>query len=144
MVRLIEEYIPPIKEDGYNSAKGIKTSSSSGIGYITGAGAAVTQATSRTTGVTINAICGTITTNNNSLAAEASAAFVVTNNTVAIGDVVVVSQQSGAVGVMTTVEVIATAAGSFTLSVMNGNAAAGVAETGTILINFVVIKAVSA
>lgn len=107
-------------------------------------GGAVTQATNRTTGVTLNKVCGTITTNNASLAAELAAAFVVTNSKVAIGDVVLVSQQSGAVGVMTTVEVIATAAGSFTLAVMNGNAAAGVAETGAILINFIVVKAISA
>lgn len=113
------------------------------IGYFRG-GSSVTQATNRTTGVTVNALAGTITTNNASLAAEAAASFVVTNNQVEIGDVVVVSQRSGAVGVMTTVEVIATAAGSFTLAVMNGNVAAGTAETGAIIINFVVIKAVSA
>jgi hypothetical protein len=82
--------------------------------------------------------------NHASLAAETAASFTVTNSTVAIGDVVLLTQQSGAVGVMTVVEVIATAAGSFTLAVMNGNAAAGVAETGAILINFIVIKAVSA
>lgn len=115
-----------------------------GIGYATGAGASVTQATNRITGVTINAISGLITTNNTSLAVEVSASFVVTNSAVAIGDVVVVSQRSGAVGVMTDVVVIAVAAGSFTLAVMNGNAAAGVPETGAILINFAVIKAVSA
>ncbi len=114
------------------------------IGYATGAGGAVTQATNRTTGVTLNTITGTITTNNTSLAAEAAAAFVVTNSKVAIGDTVVVSQQSGAVGAMTAVVVVAVAAGSFTLSVMNNNAAAGTAETGAILINFAVIKAVSA
>jgi hypothetical protein len=115
-----------------------------GIGYGSGKGGAVTQLTNRTTGVTLNAICGTITTNNTSLGAELAASFVVTNNKVAIGDVVLLSQQSGAIGVMTTVEVIATAAGSFTIAVMNGNAAAGVAETGAILINFVVIKATNA
>ena len=62
----------------------------------------------------------------------------------AIGDVVLVAQQSGAVGVMTDVVVVAVAAGSFDISVMNGNAAAGTAETGAILINFIVVKAVSA
>lgn len=136
MARLIENFLPPLLEDGLLTAKP--------FGYGATAGAAVTQATNRTTGVTINAVCGTITTNNASLAAEAAASFVVTNNKVAIGDVVLVSQQSGAVGVLTTVEVIATAAGSFTIAVMNGNPAAGTAETGAILINFIVIKAVSA
>lgn len=110
------------------------------IKFITGASSAVTQATNRTTGVTLNALAGSITTNNTSLAAEAAAAFVVTNNKVSVGDVVLVSQRSGAVGVMTTVEVIAVANGSFTLSVMNGNVAVGTAETGAIIINFAVIK----
>lgn len=133
-------------EDYFNSvfgAAGVRFKKP--IGYAAGAGigGAVTQATNRTTGVTINTVTGTITTNNASLGAELSAAFVVTNSQVAIGDVVLVAQQSGAVGVMTTVEVIAVAAGSFTISVMNGNAAAGVAETGAILINFVVLKGAS-
>lgn len=101
----------------------------------------VTQITSRTTGVTVTTKAGTITTATNSLAAEAAAAFVVTCPGVAVGDVVVVSQQSGAVGAMTTVEVVAVAAGSFTLSVMNNNVAAGTAETGAILINYAVIQA---
>ena len=90
--------------------------------------------------IALNKNAGTITTINTSLAAETAAAFVVTNNKVSLGDIVLISQQSGAVGVMTTVEVVATANGSFTLSVMNGNAAAGVAETGAIIINFIVIN----
>ena len=73
---------------GYATAKGGDTAT----------GGAVTQATNRTTSVTLNKICGTITTSSASLAAEAAAAFVVTNSKVAIGDVVLVSQQSGAVG----------------------------------------------
>lgn len=120
------------------------SSATAGVGYATGAGGAVTQATNRTTGVTINKVTGQITTNNASLGPELSAKFTVTNSTVAIGDVPLLAQQSGAVGVMTTVEVVAVAAGSFDISVMNGNAAAGVAETGAIIINFVVIKAVAA
>lgn len=114
-----------------------------GIGYATGAGSSVTQITSRSTAVTINALCGTITTDTTSLAAEAAAAFVVNNTAVDIGDVVLVAQRSGAVGAMTDVVVVAVAAGSFTLSVMNNNAAAGTAETGAIIINFLVLKAVT-
>lgn len=145
MARNLEDYLPPVREDGIVTAKGITSSSTSaGIGYASGAGSTVTQATNRTTGVTINAICGTITTNNTSLAAEASAAFTVTNSSVAIGDVVVVSQRSGAVGAMTDVYVSAVAAGSFQITVANNNVAAGTAETGAIVINFAVIKAVTA
>ena len=127
------------------SSSSIKSSSTSaGIGYATGAGSTVTQQTNRTTGVTINNICGTITTNNASLAAEATADFVVTNSAVAITDVVVVSIQSGSNGGGTIVTVAAVAAGSFTIRVHNGNVAAGTAETGAILINFAVIKSVAA
>lgn len=113
------------------------------IGYFSG-GSTVTQATNRTTAVTINALTGTITTNNASLAAEATAVFTVTNSQVAIGDVVVASIQSGSNGGGTIAFVQSTAAGSFVLAVQNNNVAAGTAETGAILINFVVIKAVSA
>lgn len=102
---------------------------------------AVTQITNRSTGVTVTSLAGSITTDTTSLAAEAAASFVVTCPGVAAGDVVLLSQRSGAVGVMTTVEVIAVAAGSFTIAVMNGNVAAGTAETGAIIINYVVIPA---
>ena len=128
------------------AASGGLTSSSAtaGVGYATGAGCAVTQITSRATGVTCTGTSGAITTDSTSLAAETSAVFTVTDTSVAIGDVVVVSIRSGRVGLMTDVVVTATAAGSFALTVMNGNAAAGAAETGAIVINFAVIKAVSA
>ena len=125
----------------------LSTSASTGIGYATGAGAAVTQLTNRSTGVTINAICGAITTINTSLAAGASAVFTVTNSAVAIGDVVNVSIRSGsanAAGVAGTtfVNVVAVAAGSFNIAVDNRSSTT--AETGAIVINFAVVKAVSA
>ena len=116
------------------------------VGYTTGAGSTVTQATNRTTAVTINAICGTITTDTTSLAAGASAAFTVNNNKVAIGDVVVVSQRSGSSNVAGTagtthVHVVTVAAGSFIISVDNQSTTT--AEIGAIIINFAVIKAVT-
>jgi hypothetical protein len=110
------------------------------IGQFAG-GSTVTQATNRTTGVTINALSGTITTNTASLAAEAAAAFTVTNSEVAIDDVVLVSIRSGSNGGNTKVFVSTVAAGSFAISVANDNAAAGTAETGAIIINFTVLKA---
>ena len=114
------------------------------LGYATGAGSTVTQATNRTTGVTLSTLTGSITTNNASLAAEAAAEFTVTNTFVEIGDVVVISQRSGSNGGNTDVYVSAVAAGSFNIKVANNNAAAGTAETGAIIINFAVIKAVAA
>ena len=112
---------------------GLLTSSSptAGIGYATGAGGTVTQITSRTTGVTLSKLSGTITTDTTSLAAEAFATFTVTNTTVAIGDVVNVAIRSGTnSGGATLVFVSTVAAGSFQITVQNNNAAAGTAETG--------------
>lgn len=114
------------------------------LGFETGAGGSVTQTTDRATGVTIHKPCGTITTDATSLAAEASAVFTVTNNKVAIGDVVVLSIRSGMVALNTRATVTAVANGSFDITIVNGNAAAGTAETGAIVINFAVIKAVTA
>jgi len=128
------------------SAKTIKSIGAArvgGIGYGTGAGGSVTQITSRSTGVTVNALCGKITTDTTSLAAEASAVFTVTNSAVEIGDVIAVSQRSGSDGGNTAVNVTTVAAGSFALRTSNNNASGGTAETGAIIINFAVIKAVS-
>lgn len=102
--------------------------------------AAVTQATNRTTGVTLNSLTGQITTNTTSLAAEASAAFTVTNSKVAANDIIVLAQKSGANSTDTDVYVSAVAAGSFQITVANNNVAAGTAETGAIVISFAVIK----
>jgi len=126
-----------------SGASSIKSSSASGgIGYATGAGGAVTQTTSRTTGVTVNAVCGAITTDTTSLAAGAEAAFTVTNSSVAVGDVVVVSLRSGATSGTSSPVVTAVAAGSFQITLTNLHAST--ADTGASIINFVVIKAVSA
>jgi len=105
-----------------------------------GKGTSVTQITSRATGVTVNRLSGQITTDDTSLAAEASAKFTVTNSEVDEGDVIALSFRD-AVALNTDVVVTDTADGSFELTVINGNVASGTAETGAIIINFVVIKA---
>lgn len=123
---------------------GLITSSSAtaGIGYATGSGGAVTQATSRTTGVTLNKTSGAITTNNTSLAAGAEAEFTVTDSSVAVGDVVVVAARSGQTAGTSFPYVSGVAAGSFKITLSNLHATT--ADTGAMIINFVVIKAVSA
>ena len=57
-----------------------------GIGYPTGAGGTVTQATSKSTPVTLNKPCGQITMNGAALAAGASVGFQLTNSTIAALD----------------------------------------------------------
>ncbi len=134
-MKRVEQY-QPIGATGFRTKKP--------LGYATGAGSTVTQATSRATGVTINALCGQITTNSTSLAAEASAVFTVTNSKVEAADVINVCVASGSVALNTDIIVSAVAAGSFAITVVNGNVAAGTAETGAIVINFAVFKSVNA
>lgn len=107
------------------------------IGYGTGSGGAVTQITSRTTGVTLNKPSGAITL----VSAAGSASyqtFTVTNSYVAATDVVVVSQKSGTD--KHEIYVTAVAAGSFNITF----AAISGTTTEQPVINFVVIKAVIA
>lgn len=56
------------------------TSSGGGLGYSTGAGGTVTQATSRTTSVTLNKLCGTITMFSAAQAADAVVQFTLNNS----------------------------------------------------------------
>lgn len=156
--RLQENFRFLIQEDGYRSNKNLTLggaantdlSASSGtlvfpkgaVGFTTGSGGAVTQATNRSTGVTLNKTNGQITTNNTSLAAGAEATFTVTNNQVAIGDVVNTAIQGGQTAGTSFAYVSAVAAGSFDITVSNLHAST--ADTGAMIINFAVIKAVAA
>ena len=98
----------------------------------------VTQITSATTGVTVNATSGAITTVAQNIAAAGEVQFTVTNSSVAANDVVVVNVKSGSVGGTTVADVTAVAAGSFVITLTNLHAT--VAESGTLVLNFAVIK----
>jgi hypothetical protein len=79
---------------------GIKAFSSGGtvaaLGFGTSAGGTVTQATSKSTGVTLNKPCGQITMNNAALAATTSVSFTLTNDQIAATDTIQFSIASGA------------------------------------------------
>lgn len=113
-----------------------------GVGYATGAGGAVSQLTNRSTGVTINTLCGTITGDATSLAGLAEATFVVTNSAVALRDTIILSLVSGPTANTSQVSVSAVAAGSFTIKIRNMHATT--ADTGAPIINFAVLKAANA
>lgn len=124
------------------------TSSSAGVGYATGAGGAQTQSGTRTTGVTLNAICGQITLVAGTIAGHEADEFVLTNSAIEAGDVVVVSIKSGlAAGTAKyyRVGVTAVATGSCTISVGNiDNSTIPAAGSDTPVLSFAVIKAVAA
>lgn len=100
--------------------------------------ATVTQATNRSTAVTINAPSGAITMNAASLAAGAEAKFTVNNSFVTLNSVPVVALASGQTADTSVVHVTAVAAGSFEITVSNLNAAT--ADTGAGIINFIVFN----
>ena len=60
-------------------------------GYVTGDGGAVTQSTSKSTGVTLSKKCGQITLNGAALAAGLTVSFTLTNTTVAATDIIVLN-----------------------------------------------------
>lgn len=103
-----------------------------------GASVNVTQITSAVTGVTANGLSGTITTFLQSIAAGNEVQFVVTNSRVVVGDVPVLAIASGTVGGTTVATVSAVANGSFTVTLTNLHAS--VSETGTLLLNYAIIK----
>jgi threonine dehydratase len=65
------------------------------IGYASEAQGAVTQITSKSTGVTLNKSAGRITMHNASLGAGATVLFTLTNNTLSAKDVLIVNVGSG-------------------------------------------------
>lgn len=111
----------------------LSTAPAGGVGYATGAGGAVTQVTSRATGVTLNTVTGAITLV--SAAGSATpASFTVTNSAVAATDVVMVSQKSGTD--LYQAFVTAVGAGSFKIAYFT----TGGTTTEQPVFNFVVIK----
>ena len=114
----------------------ILSSGTAGVGYAVGAGGAVTQITSRTTGVTLNKTTGAITLV--SAAGSATAAtFTVTNSTVATTDVIILNQKSGT----DLYDLMVTAVGTGTFNITFRTT--GGTTTETPVINFAVIKAVA-
>ena len=121
----------------YDLNRPLLGSAESAVGYSTGTGGTVTQATSKSTGVTLNKRCGQITMNNAALSAAAEVSFTFTNSVIAATDVVYVCISSGATAGAYNVQVDAVAAGSCRISV--GNMSAGPLSEAIVL-NFVVIK----
>ena len=126
---------------GIVGALGITSvSPTSGIGYATGAGGAVTQITNAATAVTLNTVCGQITTVALTTAAAAEEAFVVNNSNVDANDVIVVNT-TYAGGGKPIVFVTNVGAGVFTVNITNVSASA---LDAVLVVNFAVIKSVAA
>lgn len=123
-----------------STVRGTTVEATTSIGYPTGTGGAVTQATSRTTGVTLNKICGQITLfGPTTIAGHGNQEFTLTNSFIAANDVVVVCIKSGITSAQYTVGVTAVNSGSCKISLQNVNNS--VTPSDTPVLSFAVIKA---
>jgi hypothetical protein len=111
------------------------------LGYGTGAGGTVTQATSKSTTVTLNKICGQITMNGAALAASTSVSFTVNNTTVAATDTIIINIASGATTTSSYfVGTGSVSANAFTVHLRNISAGS---LSDAVVLNYSVIKAVN-
>lgn len=107
------------------------------IGYSTAAQGSVTQATSKSTGVTLNTSAGQITMNNAALAAATNAAFTLTNSLISANDVLIVNVAGGAATAGTyNVFTSTLAAGSATI-VLRNISAGSLSEA--VVVNYAII-----
>jgi len=110
------------------------------IGIGTGFGGAVTQATSKSTGVTLNKKSGVITMNAALLATVTDVSFTFTNSEIGATDVVICNQGSGGTSGAYFCRCITVAAGSCVIRVLNTT---GGSLSEALTINFVVVDAVN-
>ena len=105
------------------------------LGYSTDAQGAVTQLTSKSTGVTLDKSCGQITMNNAALASVTNVTFTLTNALISVKDVLVLNVYGGTSGAYN-VWVSGLAAGSATITVRNISAGS---LSEAITINYAII-----
>ena len=105
------------------------------LGYSTDAQGAVTQLTSKSTGVTLDKSCGQITMNNAALAGTTNVTFTLTNALIGVKDVLVLNVYGGTSGSYN-VWVSGLATGSATITVRN---ITGGSLSEAIVINFAII-----
>lgn len=111
------------------------------IGYAAAAQGTVTQATSKSTGVTLNKSAGQITMNNAALAAATNVAFTLTNSLISANDVMIVNVAGGAATAGTyNVFTSTLAAGSATI-VLRNISAGSLSEA--VVINYAIIHGAS-
>ena len=109
-------------------------------GYVTGDGGAVTQSTSKSTGVTLSKKCGQITLNGAALAADTTVSFTLTNTTVEVTDIIVLNHVSGGTAGAYLLNAQC-GANSATINVRNVTSGS---PSEAIVIGFALVKAVTA
>jgi hypothetical protein len=110
------------------------------IGYAAVAQGTVTQATSKSTGVTLNKSAGRITMNGAELAASTAVSFTLTNSTISANDTLIVCISGGATAAAYTTYISSMAAGSAVITLRN---LTGGALSEAVVINFCAIHGAS-
>jgi len=114
------------------------------IGYSAAAQGAVTQLTSKSTGVTLNNSAGRITMNDAALAGATAVSFILTNSSISIKDTIIVcvsSNTTGSAAGAYTTYVSYLAAGSALITLRNLTASTSYSEA--VIINFSIIHGAS-
>ena len=106
------------------------------IGYASAAQGTVTQATDKSTGVTLNKSAGRITMNAASLAANTAVSFTLTNNTISTNDAIIVNVAGGGTAAAYTTYISSMAAGSAVVTLRN---LTGGALAEAVVLNFAII-----
>ena len=108
------------------------------IGYSAAAQGAVTQATSKSTGVTLNKSAGQITMDAASLAATTNVTFTLTNNLLSAKDVLILNVSGAATAGAYNCWVSSMTAGSATITLRN---ISGGSLSEAVVINYAIIHA---
>jgi len=114
------------------------------IGYSASAQGTVTQATDKSTGVTLNKSAGRITMNNAALAGATAVSFILTNSTISTNDTMIVNVSSNTTGSAAgayTTYVSYLAAGSALITLRNLTASTSYSEA--VIINYSIIHGAS-
>ena len=109
------------------------------LGYTAAAQGTVTQATSKSTAVTLNKAAGRITMNNAQILAGGVVSFTVNNSYVSANDLVILNISGGATAASYNIWVDTMTTGAFTITVLN-RSASNLSEA--IIINFAIIHCV--
>ena len=125
----------PIGASTPSTVAGTTVYASTEIGYAAAAQGTVTQATSKSTGVTLNTSAGQITMNGASLATVTNVTFTLTNSTISAKDVLLLTVTNGTSGAYNAF-VSSMAAGSATITLRN---ISGGSLSEAVVLNFAII-----
>jgi hypothetical protein len=106
------------------------------IGYTAAAQGTVTQATDKSTGVTLNKSAGRITMNNAALASNTAVSFTLTNSLISTNDTIIVNVSGGGTAGAYTTYISSMTSGSAVITLRNMS---GGSLSEAVILNFAII-----